>query len=322
MSVNLLLDTAVTGLPYVLPFLGVLVVFRLLDRIDLTLDGSFALGAAIAASTLAAGMPAWMSVLAACVAGALAGVATTLLHLVLGVPVLLAGIVMWIGLYSINLRVMGRPTLALDSAASLWAPFDDLGRGARDGWVIATLALVVVVVLMLVGLYLRTESGLALRATGINTEMARSQGVDDRLTVTIGLAGANSLAALGGALVAHGQGFAEVNMGTGVLISGIAAVLLGELVVRPGTSDVARILTAVAAGALMYRLVLLGALRAGLPASDLRLVTAVTLAIALLITRSRSGIATQVSRRDRQRHRRRVSSAATPLSSPERIHHA
>jgi putative ABC transport system permease protein len=322
MILNLLLDTAVTGLPYVLPFLGVLVVFRLLDRIDLTLDGSFALGAANAASTLAAGVPAWMSVLAACVAGALAGVATTLLHLVLRVPVLLAGIVMWIGLYSINLRVMGRPTLALDSAASLYAPFDNLERGGRDGWVIATLALVVLVVLVVVGFYLRTESGLALRATGINTEMARSQGVDDRLTVAVGLTGANSLAALGGALVAHGQGFAEVNMGTGVLIAGIAAVLLGELVVRPGASNVARMLTSVAAGALLYRLVLLGALRAGLPASDLRLVTAVTLALALLITRSRSGVATQVPRRDRPRDRRRVSSAATPLSSPEPIHHA
>ncbi len=287
MLTGLLLDTLVTGLPYVLPYLGVFTVFRLLDRIDLTIDASFTLGAGVSAALLVAGTPAPVTFAAAVAAGAVAGLVTTILHLVLRVPVLLAGIVMWIGLYSVNLRIMGRPTVALGSTSTIYAPFDDLGRVGRDLRVIGVLVIVVTIVLVGVGAFLRTESGLALRATGVNTPMARSQGVDDRTATAFGLAGANALAALGGALVAQGQGFAEINMGTGILIAGVAAVLLGELLAGPSGSRVARGLIGVLVGALLYRLVLLWALRLGLPASDLRLVTAVTMALALLLQRAR-----------------------------------
>lgn len=298
MLTNLLLDTAVTGLPYVLPFLGVLLVFRLLDRIDLTIDGSFALGAAVSATAVAAGVGPWTSILLAVLAGAAAGAATTLLHVLVRVPVLLAGIVMWIGSYSITLRVMGRPTTAVPSTTTIYAPLADLDRVVRDLGTIGVLVVIVTLVLVAAGLYLRTESGLALRATGVNTSMARSNGVDDRLVVGIGLATANAAAAAGGALVAHGQGFAEVNMGTGTLIAGIAAVLLGELLLRPSASAVGRTLVAVVVGAVLYRLVLLSALRMGLAASDLRLVTAATLAVALLAQRLRGAGARRPSSRD------------------------
>lgn len=315
MFLLLVLDTAVTGLPYVLPFLGVLVVFRLLDRIDLTIDGSFALGAAVSVVLVDSGLPPWCALLAAGAAGAAAGGITTAVHLLLRVPVLLAGIVMWIGLYSVNLRVMGRPTVAVPSATTVYGSFDGLGRSAHDLAVIGVLAALIGAIVIALGGYLRSESGLALRATGVNTRMAQSQGVDDRRAVAVGLAIANALAALGGGLVAHGQGFAEVNMGTGILISGVAAVLLGELVMRPTPSTVGRALLAVVVGALAYRLVLLTALRVGLPASDLRLVTALTLGATLL------------ARRVGSRHRRpgsgsRLRRPASGVPSTGRTRHA
>lgn len=285
MLTGLLLDTLVTGLPYVLPFLGVFVVFRLLERIDLTIDASFTLGAAVATTSLGTGAPAALSLVAAVLAGAGAGLATTGLHLLMRVPVLFAGIVMWIGLYSVSLRIMGRPTLAVEAADTIYAPFGDLGRSAQDALAIATLAVVVMLVLVALDRFLRTETGLALRAVGVNTPMARSQGVDDRRTVALGLALANALAGLGGALVAQGQGFAEINMGTGVLIAGVAAVLLGELLTRARGATIVRGLLAVLAGTLTYRIILLSALRAGLPAADLRLVTALTMVTALLVQR-------------------------------------
>ncbi|MDY7104984.1 MAG: ABC transporter permease [Actinomycetota bacterium] len=296
MVAHLLLDTTVTGVPYVLPFLGVFVGFRLLDRIDLTIDASFVLGAAVTAVALGADVSPWVALVAAAAAGAAAGLVTTALHLLLRVPVLLAGIVMWIGLYSINLRVMGRPTLAVASITTIYAPLDGLGRSARDLWAVGILTSIVAAVVVAVAAYLRSESGLALRATGVNTMMARSQGVDDRLVVLIGLAAANSLAALGGALVAQGQGFAEVNMGTGVVIAGVAAVLIGELLVRPAPSAIVGALAAVVVGTLAYRFVLLVALRIGLPASDLRLVTAVTLGLTLAARRARGRVRTGVAR--------------------------
>jgi putative ABC transport system permease protein len=297
MFLNLMLDTGVTGLPYVLPFFGVLVVFRLLDRIDLTIDGSFVLGAATATVAVHAGVPAWASIAVAIAAGAVAGLVTTCLHVLLQVPVLLAGIVMWIGLYSINLRVMGRPTLALAAEESLYGALASTSRDVRDVCVVVILTLVIGVVLVLMARFLRTELGLAVRTIGVNAGMARSQGVDERVAVAVGLAGANGLAALGGALVAHGQGFAEVNMGTGVMIAGIAAVLLGELFFRPAGSAVGRRLIAIVVGALAYRLILLSALRAGLPASDLRLVTAVTLALTLVIDRCAHRVTMPLARR-------------------------
>ena len=277
MLTRTLTDTLVTGLPYVLPVLATYLVFRILDQIDLTIEGSFVLGASVSAVLLVDGVPAPLATLASGAAGAAAGVVTAAVHAAVRIPVLIAGIVSMIGLYTVNLRVMGRPSIGLTGAATLYEPFEDWDRAAQDLAVGGILTLIVVGVVALVALFLRTEAGLAVRSHGDGPRMARSHGVDGRAVTFAGLALANAVSGLGGALVAQGQGFSDVNMGVGVVVAGITAVLVGELVVRPRRRRVLGALAAVVVGALLYRLVLVVALRAGLPTTDLRLVTAVVL---------------------------------------------
>jgi putative tryptophan/tyrosine transport system permease protein len=291
MLTRTLTDTLVTGLPYVLPVLATYLVFRVLDQIDLTIEGSFVLGASVSAVLLVRGVPAPVATLAGGAAGAAAGVVTAAVHEFARIPVLIAGIVSMIGLYTVNLRVMGRPSIGLTGVDTLYAPFDGWDRAAKDLAVGAILTLVVVGVVALVALFLRTEAGLAVRSHGDGPRMARSHGVDGRAVAVAGLALANAVSGLGGALVAQGQGFTDVNMGVGVVVAGITAVLVGELVVRPRRRRVLGGLAAVVVGALLYRLVLVVALRAGLPPTDLRLVTAVALVGVLAAQRLRPDLA-------------------------------
>lgn len=285
--VRVLADTLVTGLPYVLPVLATYLVFRILDQIDLTIEGSFVLGAAVSASLLVSGTPAVLATAAGAAAGAAAGIVTAALHLLLRVPVLLAGIIAMIGLYSVNLRVMGRPSIGLSGVDTVYAPFRNWDRVEKDIAVVGILAAVLAVILTALWRFLQTEVGLALRGYGDGPRMARSHGVDARVTTVVGLALANAASALGGALVAQGQGFSDVNMGVGVLVAGIAAVLLGEFLVRTGRTRILAGLAAIVVGALAYRLVLVVALRAGLPATDLRAATAGVLVAVLALQRIR-----------------------------------
>jgi putative ABC transport system permease protein len=271
---RLVLDTLVTGLPLVIVFLGIHTVFRLRSDFDLTVEGSFALGGAATAVALVAGASPVAALAIGTAAAAAAGVATAALHLTLRVPVLLAGLVMSIGLFSVTLHVLGVPTVSLLAADSLF------GR-SPDGTVAIVLGVIVAVVLACYALFLRTEIGLALRASGVNARMARSQGVDDRAMMTLALVVANGLAGFGAGLVVQTQAFADVNMGIGTFVAGVGAILLGELIVRPSGSAILRIVACVLVGALVYRLILVGALRVGLPAADLKGVTALTLIIAV-----------------------------------------
>ncbi|WP_433296461.1 ABC transporter permease [Pseudonocardia sp. CA-142604] len=271
---HLLLDTLVTGLPLVVVFLGIHTVFRLRSDFDLTVEGSFALGGAVTAIALVAGIGPVLAVLAGTCAGALAGLVTAVLHLVLKVPVLLAGLVMSIGLFSVTLHVLGAPTVSLLGAITLFGHGGDISSSVL-------LAAIVAAVLALYGLFLRTEIGLALRVCGANPQMARSQGVDERAMTMLALVLANGLAGFGAALVVQTQGYADVNMGIGTFVAGVGAILLGELIARPDGSAIRRILICVLVGTLVYRLILVGALRIGLPAADLKGVTALTLVIAV-----------------------------------------
>ncbi|MEU7811797.1 ABC transporter permease [Pseudonocardia sp. NPDC049154] len=291
---RLVLDTLVTGLPLVIVFLGIYTVFRLRSDFDLTVEGSFALGGAATAVALIAGVDPTLALLVGAAAGALAGLATALLHLTLGVQVLLAGLVMSIGLFSVTLHVLGAPTVGLLSAATV---FD----GGGDARTVLVLAAVVLVVLGLYLLFLRTEIGLALRASGVNPRMARSQGVDDRAMTVLALVLANGLAGLGAGLVVQTQGYADVNMGIGTFVGGVGAILLGELLLRPSGSAVLRIVACVLAGTLLYRLILTGALRVGLPAADLKGVTALTLIIAVAAHRYLGGGVRWLTRSRRER---------------------
>lgn len=281
MILNIVLDTLVTGLPLVPLALGVYLVFRIRQDFDLTVEGSFALGGAVSATALAAGANPFLAVFAGSLAGALAGAVTAALHLTLGIPVLLAGLVMSIGLFSVTLHVLGGPTVGLTRADTIFSAVGAIG----DAGQIVVLAVLVAAVLGAFALFLRTEAGLALRASGASPVMVRSLGIGDPAVVLLSLCPANLLAALSGALVVQIQGFADVNMGIGMFVAAVGAVLLGSLLVRSSASQLLRIVGAVLVGALAYRLVLVGALRIGLPAADLKGITALTLLAAITVQR-------------------------------------
>jgi putative ABC transport system permease protein len=285
---RVVLDTLVTGLPLVPVFLGIYTVFRVRADFDLTVEGSFALGGAVTAIAAVAGLPPLAAVALGALAGGAAGLVTAGLHLWLRVPVLLAGLVMSIGLFSVTLHVLGAPTLSLLVADTLSTDASGYA-GSPDLAISVLLGLIVLVVLAGYALLMRTEIGLALRASGVNAGMARSQGVNDRAVLALALFLSNALAGLGAGLLVQTQGYADVNMGVGVFVAGVGAVLLGELLLRPSGSKVLRIVACVLAGTLLYRLILVGALRIGLPAGDLRGVTALTLVIAVAAERYLGG---------------------------------
>jgi putative ABC transport system permease protein len=295
------------GLCYVAAVLGVYLTFRILNFPDLTIEGSFPLGAGLAGSLIAgAGWPHWATLPIAIGGGALAGAATGVLATRLKINGLLASILVMIGLYSINLRVLGlRSNLPLLDASTIFDPVAawlaaGAGQAGSSG-VIARYAAILVFLLidaLLIGglhWFLQTDLGLALRATGDNEQMAGAQGIrNDRMKI-LGLAISNGLIALSGALFAPYQGFADVTIGRGLIVVGLAAVIVGEVLFNP--RRLLSALLAVAAGALIYRLFVTLALnytsRIGLQETDLQFVTALIVIAAMAIPRLRRGLTGQ-----------------------------
>lgn len=276
-----ILNTLVTGLPLVTTFAGTYLLFRILNDFDLTVNGSYTTGGAVSSVLFLHGVPAPVAVVVAFIAGAAAGAVSATLHRLLRIPILLSGLIMSLALFTVNLWVMNVPTISLLGTGGLFAPFSHFALTGND---LATSALMFgidLVVLGAVAFFLRTETGLGLRASGINPTMTRAQGVNPALMTTIMLSLANGLAAFGGAITAQQQGFVDVNGGNSILIAGLGAVLLGELLVRPTASKVVRSMAAVVVGTLAYQLIQVLALRLGLPATDLDLVTASTIVLAL-----------------------------------------
>jgi len=270
------------GLVYGFLALGVYLTFRVLAFPDLTVDGSFVLGAAVAAVLIVDGVNPFLATLAALGAGVCAGLATSLLNTKLRIPALLAGILVMVGLYSINLRIMGRPNLPLLREVTIFSLASQLpGLETRLVYQLVVAVVLAVIVFFILNWFLRTEIGLALRATGDNEQMVRGAGVDTDKTTILGVSIANGLIALSGGVVAQAQGFVDVNMGIGMIIMGLAAVIIGEALFRP--KGVARLLLAALGGAFVYRLVLSLALRAGMAPGDLKLVTAAIVIIALAV---------------------------------------
>jgi len=270
------------GLVFGFLALGVYLTFRVLAFPDLTVDGSFVLGAAVAAVLILNGVNPFLATLAALGAGLCAGLVTSLLNTKLRVPALLASILVMVGLYSINLRIMGRPSLPLLREVTLFSLASKLpGLETRLVYQLAVVGVLAVMVFFILNWFLRTEIGLALRATGDNEQMVRGAGVDTDKTTILGVSIANGLVAFSGGVVAQGQGFVDVNMGIGMIIIGLASVIIGEALFRP--KGVARLLLAVLGGAFVYRLVLSTALRLGMAPGDLKLVTAVIVIIALAV---------------------------------------
>ncbi len=283
MSVYSMWGALEIGLVFALVALSVLISFRILKFPDLTVDGSFPLGGAVAAVLISHEVNPFLATGAAMAAGALAGALTGWLNVRLKVMDLLASILVMIALYSINLRVMGAPNIPLITAPTV---FTLLQTEAMDDYVFRPLLmlLVVLVVKMLLDGYLKTESGLAMRATGSNPRMTRAQGVATGNMVILGLAIANALCALGGALFAQSQGGADISMGIGTIVIGLAAVILGESILSSRRMVI--ITLAAVAGAVLYRFFVALALNVdfiGLQAQDLNLITAILVTVALVI---------------------------------------
>lgn len=283
MSLIAFLGAIETGLVFALVALGVYLSFRVLQFPDLTVDGSFPLGAAVAAALITSGLDPFLSTAAAIVAGGAAGLVTAWLNVRLNILHLLASILTMIALFSVNLRIMGRPNTALLGEPTVFTPLDGLGLPT---YVVTPIAVGVIVIAakLLFDRFLASEVGLAMRATGANPGMARSQGVKTGNLILLGMALSNGLVALAGALFAQSQGGADVTMGVGVIVVGLAAVIGGEAVITPRT--VVRATLAAIIGSIAYRLAVAAALNAdalGLQAQDLNLITAVLVAAAMVL---------------------------------------
>ena len=292
MSAFALWGAVEVGLVFAFVGLAVFLAFRVLDFPDLTVDGSFPLGAAIAAVMIVAGLNPWLATLCGMAGGALAGLVTALLNVRFRILHLLASILTMIALYSVNLRIMGGPNVPLLRRETILTPF--LGQGLPD-YVVKPLFLLVLVVIAVAALawFLASDFGLAMRATGANPRMARAQGINTSRHVYVGMGLSNALAALAGALFAQTNGFADVTAGVGTIVVGLAAVIIGETLMRFG--GLLLLLIGCVLGSIVYRLALQFALSAdilGLRASDLNLITAVLVALALILPRlRRRGIA-------------------------------
>ncbi len=270
------------GLVFGFVAIGVYLTFRVLGFPDLTVDGSFTLGAGVAAVLIANGVNPFLATLAALGVGLCAGLATSLLNTKLRIPALLAGILMMVGLYSINLRVMGGANISLLRQVTIFALTSQfLGLETRIAYSLLVAGALAVIVFFILNWFLRTEIGLALRATGDNEQMVRGAGADTDKTTILGVSVSNGLVAFSGAIVAQGQGFADVGMGIGMIVMGLASVIIGEALFRP--KGVARLLLAALGGAFIYRLVISVALRLGMRPGDLKLITAVIVIVALAV---------------------------------------
>lgn len=266
------------GLAYGLVALGIVISFRILSFPDLTVDGSFPLGAAVAARLITGGLAPWLSVVIAVLVGFVAGCCTGLLNTRLKINSLLSGILMMTVLYSVNLRIMGRSNIQLLTVDTLLTPLENLDL-PRLVPLILFFLVVAVGIKLAIDLFMHTQMGMAMRATGDNEQMIRALGVNtDHMTV-VGLGLSNACVALSGALVAQDQGFADAGMGLGMIVAGLASIIIGEAIF--GIRTVARMTLAALAGSVIYKFIIAVGLRLGLAPTDLKLATGVMVILAL-----------------------------------------
>ncbi len=279
MFTQIALGTMEQGLMYAIMVLGVYLTFRILDYADLSVDGSFTLGAATATSLIVGGTDPWLATGMAFIAGTLAGLFTGILHTKFKITPLLSGILTMTALYSINLRVMGRANISLLGSPTIFSDFSTLPFMEEYG--VFVLSLISVIFLgTAIYFFLQTELGLALRATGDNELMIRSLGVNTDLMKILGLGLSNGLVAFAGSYVAQKLQFADASMGIGMIIAGLASVIIGEVLI--GTSSIGRTIIAVICGGILYRVIIAVVLQLGLEATDLKLITSFIVITALV----------------------------------------
>lgn len=276
---ELLISTMSQGFIFAIAALGIYITFRILDFPDLSVDGTFTMGAAICAISIKSGVNPVIAVLFAVGGGILAGGCTGLLHVKLGITNILSGIIVMIGLYSINLRIMGKSNIHLFDVTHLFS-----GKTSVEKLLIIVFVALLLKVVM--DLFFTTEKGYILKALGENERFVTSLGFDSGKFKILGLVLANACVALSGALYTQYQGFADIGMGTGLIVSGLASIVIGEIVFKK--LSVLKVSTIAILGSLLYRGILSLALKAGLNASDLKLMTALIMVVIL------SGVAEKV----------------------------
>jgi putative ABC transport system permease protein len=284
---TLLVGAATVGFILALLGLGVFLSYRVYVTLDLTADGSFLVGAAVAAALLLRGVPPLSATLLAALAGAAAGAITGLLHTEFLISTLLAGVLTSTALYSISLFAMGSGNVSLASAQSLVTQMEQLGQRVLgldpSNSLLITAAVLVTGLAFGVAAFLKTDLGLAMRAAGSSPTMAKSLAIDVDRMMVFGLALSNGLIGLSGALYAQYQGFADIQMGIGALVTGLANLMLGEALL--GRRSIGRWITGAVVGALMFRLLVALAIRAGLNPNALKLVTAALVLSVLVLPR-------------------------------------
>jgi len=294
------------GLLWAIVVLGVFITYRVLDIADLTIEGTITLGASIAARMITAGINPWFATLAAFGGGLIAGLITGVLHTKLKIPALLSGILTLTALYSINLRIMAKPNIALlpQKVDSVFKPLKDLldplikkiGDGAGPYLNGSSYIIIGVLCVAVIGIamywFFGTELGSAVRATGNNPKMIRAQGVNTSKMIILGLMISNGLVGFAGALIAQYQAFADVSMGTGAIVIGLASLIIGEVLF--GTRTFKNTLVSVMLGAIVYRVIIALVIKAGLSANDLLLFVAVTVTLALTMPQGRTVLRTVI----------------------------
>lgn len=289
-----MLSATSQGLIWGVMVLGLYITFRILDFADLTVDGSLALGGSISAVLISNGVNPFLALLVAALAGAAAGCVTGLLHIKLKIPGILAGILTMIALYSVNIRVMGRANTPLLGKETIFTRvnqmFTGLGSNSQAVAAIALGLLACAVIITVLYWFFGTELGYAIRATGNNQNMVCALGINVGIMQIIALALSNGLIAFSGALVAQSQGYADINMGTGALVCGLAAIIIGETFMNADLNFMVKLIFVVL-GSILYRVIIAVALQIGMNPSDLKLFTAIIVAVALALPKfvSRKG---------------------------------
>ena len=278
MRLSVLMGSVSQGLLWSILAIGVYITYKILDYADLTTEGSYPLGAAVAAQLILSGANPFVATFISMLAGMAAGFVTGFLNTKLKIPSLLAGILSMTGLYSVNLRIMGKANLPLLKQDTVISVVSKMGFDTSTAVFVVGIVAVLVVILIL-WWFFGTEKGFAIRATGDNSNMIRALGVNTNSMVILGLVISNGLIALSGGIMAQYNGYADVGMGTGTIVIGLASVIIGEVLF--GHSSIIRSLFAVVLGSILYRIIIAFVLSKGLVPTDLKLLSSVLLAVCL-----------------------------------------
>ena len=296
---NILQDAVEIGLIWSLMALGIFISFRVLEFADLTAEGAVTLGSAISVALILNNVPPLVATIIALIGGFVAGVITGLMHTKLKIPAILAGIISMTGLYSINLRIMGKASIYVGDKSTIYSFFQTL---IDEPFIAKTITTIIVVILIFLILYwfFGTEIGMSIRATGMNQKMARAQGINTDMMIILGLAIANALIALSGALSAQSAKSANMDIGKGTIVIGLASIILGEVIF--GKRTFKNWLISVILGSVIYQALVGIAIALGLNPNDLKLLQAILIAFILAMPLIKKKQATRLNRKEAANH--------------------